>query len=350
MFKNLIDTERLIHSFKAAIACLIGIFLINLIGAPGDQWVVITIIVVMCAQIYVGSVIKKAYLRFLGTLIGCLFAAITLTTLGDTNIAIIIAITLSSFIFSYLATGKEDMVYAGTLGAVTTALIMLGQHPTILFAAQRFLEISVGIFIAALVSQYILPIPAGKHLRRSQARTLEQLRDYYIAAMRPNLGKKKYDYQELDERIVQSLLKQRQLAKESAAEPSSYGFRPLFFMQSLYCEREMLRAITFMHSALTRITKSQLLIDERPEAHLFHETFIQSLNTIIKVLGSSKPQDHHIHVPSLKELRELRDQVATPEDGDLIYVDGFLFSAEILLVSLRKLAELFKIPVYDKTA
>lgn len=351
MLKKIIDIERLIHSAKSAIACLIGIFLTNIIGAPADQWVVITIIVVMCAQIYVGSVMQKAYLRFLGTLIGCLFAAVTLATVGDTSMAILITIALSSFIFSYLATGQENLTYAGTLGAVTTAIIMLGQQPTIFFAVQRFLEISVGIFIATFVSQYILPINASTHLRRAQARTLEQLRDYYIAAMISYQDNKQtLDYQELDESIVKSLLKQRQLAKESAAEPPGSGFDPEHFMQSLYCEREILRSVTFMHNALTHFTKSKApQLNQLPDSHMFNETIIQSLNTLIKVIESSDAKGNHIHIPSLNSLKEeLQKNMETPTREDLIYIDGFLFSAEILLISLTKLARLYNIPIFGK--
>src|SRR4029078_5567726 len=116
-------------------------------------------------QIYVGSVIRKVYLRFIGTIIGCLFAAVTLATLGHTYSSILIAIALSTFIFSYFAIGQESFGYAWTLGAVTTVIIMLGQNPTLFFATQRFLEISAGLLIAALVSQFILPIHAGTHLR-----------------------------------------------------------------------------------------------------------------------------------------------------------------------------------------
>lgn len=351
MLTKVIDIERLIHSTKTAIACLIGVFLIHIIGIPADQWVIITIIVVMCAQIYVGSVMQKAYLRFLGTLIGCLFAAFTLAAAGHTNTAILLSIALSSFIFSYFATSQENLSYAGTLGAVTTAIVMLGPQPTIYLAAQRFMEISMGIFIATFVSQYILPINASTHLRRAQAKTLGQLRDYYITAVMPPLDtKQQLNYMELDESIVKSLLKQRQLAKESASEPPETGFDPEHFMQSLYCEREMLRSITFMHNALTHITKARELLDQLPDSHAFNETIILALNTIIKAIESLEPHNEHIHIPSLDALRNAlqKNLMEASSRHDLIYIDGFLFSAETLLISLAKLADLNNVSIYEK--
>src|SRR3990167_8470194 len=162
MLRKWINIERVIHSIKTAAAVTIGFLLTRLVGFPADQWIVITILVVMCAQIYVGSVIQKAYLRFLGTMIGCLGATLAIVIFGHTSVTVAITLGLASFTFSYIATGQESLSYAGTLGAVTTAIIMLGQSPTITFAAERFLEISVGLFIATVVSQFFLPIQIGR--------------------------------------------------------------------------------------------------------------------------------------------------------------------------------------------
>lgn len=348
MLTKFIDVERLIHSIKTVIACLLGLLLTKVISLPTDQWVVITIIVVMCAQIYVGSVLQKAYLRFLGTIIGCIFAALAIIIGGGNNLTSAIAIGLSSFIFSYLATGQESLSYLGTLGAVTTAIILLGQNPTLLLALQRFLEISLGLFIATIVSQYVLPIQASTHLRRSQAKTLEQLRDYYAEAMiNHRTEKENFDYHELDENIVKSLLKQRQLAKESSRERLG-GFDPEHFSQFLYSEREMLRAITFMHYALVHIDNIASKFTQLPTAHAFNETILQTLTTLIKAVESHETLDEHIHIPSLKGIKEeLENNIEAATNEDLMYIDGFLFSAEILTNNLSKLANLYRMPIFE---
>src|SRR5437588_5452903 len=97
-----IDSERLIHSIKTAIACVLGIALTKWIGFSTGQWVVLTIIVLMCAQIYVGSVIQKSYWRFLGTLVGTVIAILALISLGTTNLSIGVTVAISSFLFSYI--------------------------------------------------------------------------------------------------------------------------------------------------------------------------------------------------------------------------------------------------------
>ena len=346
MLTKFIDVERLIHSFKTAIACIIGFLLSKLIGFPADQWIVITIIVVMCAQLYVGSVVQKAYLRFVGTLVGCLFAVIALTTAGDTSLTVALTLSLSSFIFSYLATSQENLMYACTLGAVTTAIIMLTQKPTVLFAGQRFLEISIGILIAAVISQFVLPIHARTHLRRTQARTLTQLRDYFVACMVTHqVDVEKLYYQEYDETIVKTLSKQRQLAKEAARERlGAATFNPRHFMQTLQCEKEILRSIDFMHHALSQHLHPLFL--KMASISDFNQSILQIFNTLIIVIEKDNAMDSHIHLVTVEELREaVKKETGVASEKDWFYIDGFLFSAEMLITCLDKLAKLYHVPI-----
>ncbi len=342
-----INIERFIHSIKTCVACILAFGLTRIISFPADQWVVITVIVVMCAQIYVGSVIQKSYLRFLGTLTGCLFAALMLILYGHTALSIAATIGIATFIFSYIATGQENLVYAGTLGAVTTAIIMLGENPTITFAAERFLEISIGIFIAAMVSQFILPIHARTHLRRAQTDTLTKLRDYYeIVMCRADDMENPFNCQDLDEAIVKTLLKQRQLAKESKREPLARAFDPYHFTRTLYLERELLRAITFMHTALAHVQKAKKVFMQSEKVKAFNQAILKSLDTLKVAASSDTPPQDAINIPSLISIQDdLQHAIEMPSREEMIYIDGLLFSAEIVLSSLKKLAELYSVEV-----
>lgn len=338
------DRERFIHSLKTAIACSVGYFISKIIGLPADQWVVITIIVVMCAQLYVGSVLQKAYLRFLGTIIGSLFAASTIALFGVSHVAITATIALSSFIFSYYAASSESNSYAGTLGAVTTAIIMLGQEPSLLYALERFLEIALGLVIATLASQFIFPIHARTHLRHLQAKTLLSMRNYFSLA----LTKTHTDNEiiELDESIVKTLLRQRQLAKESKGERLGIAFDPQHFMQSLYAEREILRAITFMHQALNHAPQLQTALISLPAWDVFQKPIVNALDVIIQSLNEDRYTTHHIHIPNIFTLKRAVNALETDEKIRL-NLEGLLFSANILTANLRKLAQLFGIPAID---
>lgn len=344
---KLINIERLIHSFKTCIACILAFALTRIMSFTADQWVVITVIVVMCAQIYVGSVIQKSYVRFLGTLLGCLLAAGVLIFYGTSMLTIACTIGAAGFIFSYIASGEDKYATAGTLGAVTTTIIMLGNHPDVSSAAMRFLEISLGITIATLVSQFILPIHARAHLRRAQSDTLLQLRQYYDTLMTTLAGKEtQMDYYELDEDIVKSLLKQRQLANESAREPLGRTFDPDHFAKVLYFEREILRAITFMHAALMNITLSERAFVYSDSTNAFNQAILTIFDHLHKAVRTDNAATLTLTLPSLSLLQQaIQPGVRVLSRDDTINLDGFLFSASLLLHGLRKLATVFDVPL-----
>lgn len=343
------DIERLIHSIKTSIACLLGIAFGEVIGFHASQWIVITIIVVMCAQIYVGSVLQKGYLRFLGTLIGCLFAVIAIIAFGNSDWITAATIGISSFLFSYIATAFENLNYACTLGGVTTAIIMLGQTPTVTSAAERFLEISIGILIATLISQFVLPIHARTHLRRTQVKTLEQIREYYTACIiTHSADNEKLRYQDFDENLVKLLSKQRQLASEAIREPLGASFDAQHCIQLLQCEKEIVRSIDFMHNALKNLKHPDIFLGQFPTLQIFNDSVLKSINTIVKVIEAKHLTETTLYIPSMKPLKEeISKKLTTFSYEELIYIDGFLFSSEILANSLAKLTNLFRISIQN---
>lgn len=323
--------ERFIHSLKTVLAVGIGFLVVHFITFPADQWIIITILVVMCTQLYVGSVLQKSFLRFVGTTIGCLFAIICLEFFGLSAFNIGVALAVSSFCFSFIGSSQENLAYAGTLGAVTVPIILLGQHPTVLFAASRFLEISLGLLIATLVSQFILPIHARTHLKRAQIATLKELQSYYTKTIIDANNHLKHEEQ--DEKIVKSLLKQRVLAKDSVNEPLGQRLNPKHFAQCLYCEREILRAITFMHLAQTHLTHETEAVND--EFKLFHEAVNKAFAELIGLLKKKSDTTNFTKISPPTSL-------LTANTTDRLYLDGYLFNAEILSCNLNRLAGLLR--------
>jgi len=326
--------ERFIHSVKTALACLIGYAITKSITFP-TQWLVITIIVVMCAQINVGSMLQKSYLRFLGTLTGSVLAALTLFLFGNNTAVTAIVIGLAAMTFSYIATAEKSFSDAGTLGAVTLTIILVGQNPSITTAEHRFMEISIGILIAALVSQFVFPIQARSHLRRMQAKAIKQLRRYYIATLMSEQTEEVIEtYRDLDEAIVKSLSAQRNLAKHSRSEPFGVAFNPQHFNELLRCEKQMFRSIVCMHYTYKMIPSGCDIIAALPAVARFHESVSLTLGKLARCL--EKPTVLlPITIPSLHPVKEAinasRKDVAY---DDLIYMDGFLFCGELLVSNL----------------
>ena len=343
MLSKLIDSERLIHSTKTAIACLIGYLVTKLFDFPVDQCIIISIIVVMCTQIYVGSVFQKGYLRFLGTFAGCLIASFTLLYVGISNVTIAVTISVSAFLFSFVTTGRENISYIGPLGATTTAIVLLSKDPSLTVAAERFIEIGTGIFIATLVSQFVLPIHATTHLHRAQINTLIELRRFYQVAMIDQQPIEKTI--DLDESIVKALLKQRQLAKESAHELLGFKFNPQYFMQQLYCEREILRSINFMQKALTFLQRTGFFLHVETDYKNFNQATLKMFDELIQTMETGSPPKDTIYPPVTEDfVAAIKQHQENLSADNLRYIQGLLFSAEMFVLSLAKLADLHHIP------
>jgi uncharacterized membrane protein YgaE (UPF0421/DUF939 family) len=342
LFFQEIEFERIVHSIKTALACLAGMVFVKY--RVMDQWLVITIAVVMCAQVNVGSVLIKSYMRLLGTLSGSILAAITITLFGTEILPTAFTVAVSAMIFSYIATSTKSYSDSGTLGAVTVIVILLGKQPSITTAMMRFMEISAGILIAALVSQFVLPIRARDHMRKTQAETLEGIRDfYYHSLMVEQTEEAVAKYQEIDENIVKTLSAQRSLSKEARREPFGEAFDPEKFSQILRCEKEVFRSIVCMHYAYQMIPTSKDLVATLPAIQDFHLSVCNTLEKIALCIKQSDFRHTTVTIPSLQPIKLALINISKDfSSDDILYVDGFVFCAEILIIHLTELVILLE--------
>lgn len=330
--------DRIIHSIKTAFAVLIGFAITKSVHFPVDQWLIITILVVMCAQMNVGSMLQKSYMRFLGTLLGSFMAGLTLILFGTNPIAIAITVSISTMLFSYIATSQKNYSDSGTLGAVTTTIILIGQNPTLLSAIERCIEISIGIVIAALVSQFILPIHARRNLLINQAQTIRKLSVYYRAIVSADKSEENSaNLQILDEAIAKSLINQRKLAVEAARETLRKSYQTEKFQQLLWYEKEILRSIAFISHAYGDSMDAKNVFSTVSIINDFNETMCMALETIADHLSKKIPV-MTITLPNpqyLSEAIHLATQKLNPTDA--MHANGFLFCANILIARMEKL-------------
>lgn len=345
MFFPMLNIERISHSFKTALACLIGFVITQLFYFEIEQWLIITIVVVMCAQISVGSVIQKSYARFLGTLVGSVIALFSISFFHQDEVVYGMVIAISAMIFSYVATGEKNYAEAGTLGAATVVIILIGKNPTIRSALERFLEINLGILIATLVSQFILPIHARKHLRELQAKTIRQLRTFYQLNQVAVKGIENLeDYQKLEEDIVQLLIKQRKLSADAAREPIGEVFKTIHFQQLLYAERGILRSITIMHYIMHQYADFNTLFSNIEFIKQYQEKISVLFEKIANYLeneATQQPLDEEI--PDITIFKEYIFAIEVDYTKEkLEYINAYLFAVEMLLDHLSMLLKLLK--------
>ena len=338
IFLSNLDINRLIHGGKTIIACLIGFLVSGLLHFHTNQWVIITILVVMCAQSRIGALLQKSYMRFLGTLMGAVIAIMTLKLFGDYSLPVITALCISAFLFSYLATGTGAISEAGTIGAVTVAIILIGQQPTLELAVLRFLEIALGIVIAFLVSRFIWPIHSKSRLLHTIQATLNDLHKLYQTVMQIENS---MDNEPLEEKIIAGLGNQRKLFDEVARE--SFKTTPLVteFKAILRYERELLRGISLMNHALLRMAEgSRVIFNEFAIVQQFHQQFSNALiQMIAQLLGKNQTEQPIlvIDLPDNWQHQIKETALAKHMSADILHIDSFLFCAQRLIQQLQLL-------------
>lgn len=242
-----INNDRLIHSIKTAIAALIGILFLHYFNFTVQQWVVISIFVVMCSYNTVGGLARRSLMRFIGTLLGVLFCVLIIICGIKAWWAIAAALFFSALIFTYQAGAEGDISYIGLLGAVTTAIILLAPNVTYEIALERFIEISIGIVIALLVSRLIFPMYAKHQFIKHLGILMDHIRLFYGHVTNITETTQKPDSIAAIESIVAEIALLRKYLKEAKAEIKSPEIFK-HYQQALDEIRQLFHAVSLMGS------------------------------------------------------------------------------------------------------
>ncbi|MGC1855010.1 MAG: FUSC family protein [Candidatus Aquirickettsiella sp.] len=344
-----LDSDRLVHSLKTAIALLFGLLISYLFKLPlQGRWVVITILVVMCAQSRVGAILQKSYMRFLGTVIGASFAGLTLWLIYPNVALTILILCLATAVFSYIADSPSTWSEAGPLGAVTLIIIVISPNPNFYTVMSRFLEINLGIIIALLVSRFIWPLHSRTQLRYILIDTLQNLKDLAqkLEEFRPISDDHEKPQEFFENKILNNIGIQKKLFKEVMSESFGRSNLSETFKNILDAEREILRCITLMRNGLMNFSDQTILIfNQHAEVQKIYQI---TQNLFQRSIDSLKGKDTEEQVESLENFsnwkKEIKFQLKSLElnQADQFAIDLFIFSADRLLVQLLTLIFLIK--------
>lgn len=336
------NQNRIIHSIKTGIACLIGLGLVKYFNWPMGQWVPITTIVVMSAQAHFGAALQKAYMRFLGTVAGVATTIITLLLFGNDPFAVFAVVFLACIIFTFIASSGGNISYAGTLGGVTVVLTLTGTQADIGLAIIRGLYIVAGIIIALLVSRYIFPIHARERLRHHIGQTLRNLHELYLMAMQigSNADAPSVIGCKLNKIVTADFVAQPQLLAEAAA-----GSRHLrlhqkkLFEEIIDIERKIYRLIFFICKELSEdknIAKTMSRIPGIADLHLAIENNLNNLADCVEnfVAPQLDPKFHGL----LNTITQITYNLESEHDANkLLGEHSFLFFLEQLVKEIEAL-------------
>lgn len=142
----------LINSVRAAVAAVASMLVARLFHMPEFYWAPISTIVILLSTI---NPLTLAWQRFVGTALGAAVGAIIATIFHPTWLVYGVGIVVCGILSAHLRIGT-----AYRFAAITLSIVLLIAHtrsPWIV-ALHRFLEVSIGIAVALLVSA-VWPAP-----------------------------------------------------------------------------------------------------------------------------------------------------------------------------------------------
>jgi len=339
-----LNYHRVIHGLKTAVACLVGLSLEKYYDWPSGQWVPITVMVVMSAQTHFGGVLRKAYMRFLGTVSGVITVVAVLWFFGGNLVVVFCTVFLASIIFAYIASGHSDISYAGTIGGVTVILILAGQQTGIEIAIQRGFYIIVGIVIALLFSRFIFPIHARDRLRYHVSRTLLNLSKLYSESIKmQDLSEQIENIDtELSSIVIEDIAVQPRLIYEAIVGSKEFASKKGIFTAILSGEHTLSRLINLMYLSLREteapmVVKTQLAIVES-----LHTIIMDSLNHLAECFENiEQPQIMFNLDEALAKIAQIVEKLPKSSSAkQLIAEHSFLFFMEQILKKLENMRKL----------
>lgn len=338
-----LDRDRLLNSAKTAVACLLGFFIARIFELPMSAWILITIIVVMSAQINVGGVVIKSSMQFIGTIIGALVSGIVLVFFKDQIVPLTCILFISIFAFSYIASNQRETSNIGLLGATTIIMILLAQEPTYKTALLRFLEIILGVSLAFVMSKFVFPIHAYQKIYDNIASIMDGCFQLY-EALWENTHNEQDQFEEKEVSIINVFAAQRKLAREAVSELSSKTANQITYAKILKSQREIFRYICLMHQALTKIPPT---LELEKHLSLFNQHVYLWLEQLVKGLKNNdfKLESGKITNKELIALIKGFTQTSPPSSSQQLALDAFFFCALNLVRELRRLTRLITLLV-----
>jgi len=133
---------------RTAIACVASLLVARLFRLPEAYWAPITTMVI--TQSSLGAALAVSWHRFMGTLLGAVVGAVMATYFGPHALAFGIGV----FILGLIRIVTHSDLTGYRFGGVALAIVLLVPRtgPAWQIALHRFIEVSIGIGVALILS------------------------------------------------------------------------------------------------------------------------------------------------------------------------------------------------------
>jgi uncharacterized membrane protein YccC len=182
-----ISWQNIVFSLKTAAAAILALALAHWLELSDPQWATLTVYIL--AQPTVGAALAKGIWRAVGTVAGALIGLVLVALFSQAAELLVAATVLLVGLSFYAGARLRNYTSYGALLAGYTMLLVAYEGSAAPLnawstAADRTLEILIGIGCGTLASVIILPRYAGDALREAQATTFRDLAHYVARALR----------------------------------------------------------------------------------------------------------------------------------------------------------------------
>lgn len=186
--KQWLNEDGLTWNFiiQGLVALFLTLWLAMRLELPQPAVACITVVIVMQPQS--GQVLVKGLFRFLGTLIGCVVMLILVALVAQERVLFLLAVAVWIGLCAAGAMAFRDYrSYAFVLAGYTATLIGIPaiQSPDMAFmlAVWRVLEISLGIFIATVISATLFPQTSGQAIQKAVSQRFGDFADFIVTSL-----------------------------------------------------------------------------------------------------------------------------------------------------------------------
>jgi uncharacterized membrane protein YccC len=181
-----VSWRNIIFSLRTAAAAIMALALAYWLELSDPQWATLTVFIL--AQPTVGGALAKGAWRALGTVAGGLIGLVCVALFSQAPELLVASTAALVGLSFYMGARLRNYAGYGALLAGYTTLLVAYEgsvHPLNAWsiAADRTVEILIGIGCGTLASVVILPRYAGDALREAQAKVLAGLASYVVMAL-----------------------------------------------------------------------------------------------------------------------------------------------------------------------
>lgn len=215
------------NAFKAALAASLSWIVVTwyapiMFHRPNTLisgvWCVITAVIVLQANI--GGTFKAALNRFFGTFIGSLIGIIVTASLGSDPYTLALGIFLTVVLCFFF---KLEDSYRIACASTAVVIILWKMNPAVnpwAFGFFRFIDATIGIMIALLISHFVFPAHATKSMKKNIAEILQDFKKVLqmILNLEPEDPYHRQEFRSISLEILNDLQKTRKTLEESQPE------------------------------------------------------------------------------------------------------------------------------------